>query len=159
MAKQQMAIVGSQRIPIQTAKGGRSVARVKGLIRYLTYGHYIQDQNERAQERGVWFGPKRAYNYQEVLDWAKGSVHASEQPYGYTLLLSTRDGDLAEWEYEQALWAGNEWVEVTDWRLVVHEDTANQHAHALVFPREVIPTNLLHEWAHFHAGGPDASAD
>ena len=122
------------------------MARVKGLIRYLTYGHYIQDQNERAQERGVWFGPKRAYSYQEVLDWAKGSVHASEQPYGYTLLLSTRDGDLAEWEYEQALWAGNEWVEVTDWRLVVHEDTANQHAHALVFPREVIPTNLLHEW-------------
>ncbi|MBK9054481.1 MAG: hypothetical protein IPL78_27295 [Chloroflexi bacterium] len=102
--------------------------------------------NEFAQERGVWFGPKRAYSYQEVLDWAKGSVHASEQPYGYTLLLSTRDGDLAEWEYEQALWAGNEWVEVADWRLVVHEDTANQHAHALVFPRGVIPTNLLHEW-------------
>ena len=146
MAKQQMALVGSQRIPIQTAKGGRSVAQMKGFIRYLTYGNYIQDQNELAQERGVWYGPRRVHSYEEMLDWAKSSVHASEQPYGYTLLLSTRDGDLAEWEYEQAIWAGNEWVAVKDWRLIVHEDTANQHAHALIFPHEVIPTGILHEW-------------
>lgn len=153
MAKPQIAIVGSKRIPIRTAKGGRSVAQVKGFIRYLTYGNYIQDQNEFAQERGVWFGPRRSHSYEEVLDWAKESIQTSDQPYGYTVLLSTRDGDLAEWEFEEALWAGNEWVEVKDWRLMVHEDTANQHAHVLVFPHETIPPGILREWRPEKNGG------
>jgi hypothetical protein len=120
---------------------------VKGLLKYIAYGRHADRLGQEARQRGVWLdhnGQKQPH--EAVRQWAKEKVHRHGYDHTYQLLLSTRDGGLSEADFNQALRQGSEISQVREWRMMVHDDTDHQHAHAILFSREKLPKAHYKEW-------------
>ena len=142
-----LAIVRGERIDTVSAKGSRSYVQVRGLLQYVAYGHYVEQLGQEPQQRGVWLDQTgRSHPHEAVQGWAKEKVHRFEYDHTYQLLLSTRDGGLSAEEFNHALQQGSDISQVREWRLMVHDDTTNQHAHAVLFSHEKLSSAQYKEW-------------
>ena len=155
MAKRRLAIVRGERIANKSAKGKPAYARMKGLMNYIAYGRYedhpsfalraIPDQE--AKQRGLWLDHTgKTTSHEEALRWAKDKVHQYGYEYTYQLLLSTRYGGLATEDFNHVLQQSSDLSGVREWRMMVHEDTGNQHAHAILLRREKLSNARYKEW-------------
>jgi hypothetical protein len=141
------AIVRGERIANRSAKGGRSYARVRGLVQYIAYGRYGDHYGQDMKQRGIWLDHNgKAVIHDAVRQWAKDKVHRYDYEYSYQLLLSTRHGGLSEADFNHVLQRGSGVSQVLEWKYMVHEDTENQHAHAILFSREKLPNARYKEW-------------
>ena len=163
MTKRLLAIVRGGRIANKSAKGKPSYAQMKGLMNYIAYGRY-EDQpsfalrarpelaegtspDQEVKQRGLWLDHNgKTVSHEESLHWAKEKVHQYGYEYTYQLLLSTRYGGLAADDFNRVLQQGSELSGVRDWRVMVHKDTDNQHAHVLLLRREKLSNALYKEW-------------
>jgi len=144
---QKGAIVRGAHIANQSAKGNRSYASVRGLIRYIAYGRYADHHNQTPQQRDVWLDHNgRVVPHEAVRQWAKEKVHRYDYAHTYQLLLSTRHGGLPAADFNRALQQGSDISRVWEWKYMVHEDTNNQHAHAILFSKEKLPDGRYKEW-------------
>ena len=142
-----LAIVRGERIDNVSAKGGRSYAQVRGLLQYIAYGHHGEQLGQDPRQRGVWLDQTgRPHSHEAVQGWAKEKVHRFEYDHTYQLLLSTRDGGLISAEFNQAMQQGSDISQVQEWRLMVHDDTDHQHAHAILFSRDRLSPTQYKEW-------------
>jgi hypothetical protein len=156
MSKELLAIVRGERIVNQSARGNPSYARLRGLMNYIAYGRY-QDQPTFARKspaaqaevrpRGLWLDHNgKAVAHEDALRWARDKVHRYGYDYSYQLLLSTRHGGLTAADFNQVLRQGSELSDAREWRLMLHEDTGNQHAHAVLLRREKLSAAGYKEW-------------
>ena len=164
MAKQRLAIVRGERIVNQTAKGNPSYTRLKGLMNYIAYGRY-QDQPAFALtprpaqaeattasapevwSRGLWLDHNgKAVSHEDALRWARDKIHRYGYEYSYQLLLSTRYGGLTPADFNQVLRQSSDLSDTREWRLMLHDDTGNQHAHAILLRRERLSNALYKAW-------------
>jgi hypothetical protein len=144
---QKGAIVRGERIANQSAKGNRSYARVRGLIQYIAYGRHADHLGQAPQQRAVWLDHNgQVVPHEAVRQWAKEKVHRYGYEYAYQLLLSTRHGGLDAADFNRALQQGSDISQVWEWKYMVHQDTDNQHAHAILFRQEKLPNARYKEW-------------
>ena len=155
MAKRLLAIVRGERIANKSAKGKPAYARMKGLMNYIAYGRYEDhpsyaqgaSPDQEAKQRGLWQDHTgKTTSHEEALRWAKDKVHRYGYEYTYQLLLSTRYGGLAAEDFNHVLQQGSALSGVHEWRLMLHEDTGNQHAHAILLRREKLSNARYKEW-------------
>ena len=147
MAKQLLAIVRGERIANKSAKGKPAYAQMKGLMNYIAYGRYEDQLNQEARQRGLWLdhnGKSTAHG--ETLHWAKEKVHRYGYEHTYQLLLSTRYGGLTAADFNHVLKQGSELSDMREWRMMLHEDTDNQHAHVILLRREKLANGRYKEW-------------
>lgn len=131
----------------QSQNGNPSFSRLRYFVQYLQQGSRLEP-DLGGEARGNWYGNGEngqlyAYHYPDVVDWAKENSH--EHPYTYQLLLSTRDGQLTPHSFHQTMQAGSQAWDMGEYRFIVHEDTAHQHAHALFFSDRRLPKTLFLE--------------
>ena len=147
MAKQLLAIVRGERIANKSAKGKPAYARMKGLMNYIAYGRYEDRFDQETQQRGLWLDHNgNPAAHEETLHWAKEKVHRYGYEHTYQLLLSTRYGGLTAADFNHVLRQGSELSDVREWRLMVHDDTDNQHAHVILLRREKLANGRYKEW-------------
>lgn len=147
MAKQLLAIVRGERIANKSAKGKPAYAQMKGLMNYIAYGRYEDRFDQEVKPRGHWLdhnGSPAAH--EETLHWAKEKVHRYGYEHTYQLLLSTRYGGLTAADFNHVLRQGSELSDMREWRMMVHEDTDNQHAHVILLRREKLSNGRYKEW-------------
>lgn len=155
MAKQLLAIVRGERIANKSAKGKPAYARMKGLMNYIAYGRY-EDRpsfglrtsfDQEATQRGLWLDHNgNSAAHEETLHWAKEKVHRYGYEHTYQLLLSTRYGGLTAADFNHVLRQGSELSDMREWRLMLHDDTDNQHAHVILLRREKLANGRYKEW-------------
>ena len=163
VARPPVAIVRGVHIGNVSRGGRRSYAPIRGLLKYISYGHYADQPNfameqpaellqdaisgQEPQERGIWLDQNgRAHAQPLVQQWAKDKVHRFSYDHAYQLLLSIRDGLLEPEAYNQTLQAGSEISGVQEWRYMVHDDTAHQHAHVILFRHEKLTGKAYKSW-------------
>ena len=155
MAKRRLAIVRGERIANKSAKGKPAYARMKGLMNYIAYGRYEDhpsfaqgaSPDQEAKQRGLWLDHTgKTTSHAEALRWAKDKVHQYGYEYTYQLLLSTRYGGLAAEDFNHVLQQGSDLSGVREWRMMLHEDTGNQHAHIILLRREKLSNARYKEW-------------
>ena len=163
MTKQRLAIVRGERINNRSAKGNPAYGRLKGLMNYLAYGRYVDQptfalhpSGEQAQaiqtaaepqQRGLWLDHNGAVtSHSDALHWAKEKVHAYGYAYTYQLLLSTRHGGLVPQDFNHVLDQGSDLSGVHEWRLMLHADTNNQHAHVILLRQEKLAKAQYTAW-------------
>ncbi|WP_420640469.1 hypothetical protein [Candidatus Leptofilum sp.] len=147
MAKQLLAIVRGERIANKSAKGKPAYAQMKGLMNYIAYGRYEDHLNQEAKPRGLWLDHNgNPAAHKETLHWAKEKVHRYGYEHTYQLLLSTRYGGLTAADFNHVLRQGSELSDMREWRMMVHEDTDNQHAHVILLRREKLANGRYKEW-------------
>ena len=147
MAKRLLAIVRGERIANKSAKGKPAYARMKGLMNYIAYGRYEDQLNQEAKPRGLWLDHNgRPAAHEETLHWAKEKVHRYGYEHTYQLLLSTRYGGLTVADFNHVLRQGSELSDMREWRMMVHDDTDNQHAHVILLRREKLANGRYKEW-------------
>ena len=147
MAKQLLAIVRGECIANKSARGKPAYARMKGLMNYIAYGRYEDHLNQEAKPRGLWLDHNgKPTAHEETLHWAKEKVHRYGYEHTYQLLLSTRYGGLTAADFNHVLRQGSELSDVREWRLMVHDDTDNQHAHVILLRREKLANGRYKEW-------------
>ena len=147
MAKQLLAIVRGERIANKSAKGKPAYAQMKGLMNYIAYGRYEDQLNQEAKPRGLWLDHNgNPAAHEETLHWAKEKVHRYGYEHTYQLLLSTRYGGLTAADFYHVLRQGSELSDMREWRLMVHDDTDNQHAHVILLRREKLANGRYKEW-------------
>jgi len=155
MAKRLLAIVRGERIANKSAKGKPAYARMKGLMNYIAYGRYEDhpsfalkaSPDQEVKQRGLWLDHTgKTTSHEEALRWVKDKVHRYGYEYTYQLLLSTRYGGLAAEDFNHVLQQGSDLSGVHEWRLMLHEDTGNQHAHAILLRREKLSNARYKEW-------------
>ena len=147
MAKQLLAIVRGERIANKSAKGKPAYAQMKGLMNYIAYGRYEDQLNQEAKPRGLWLDHNgNPAAHEETLHWAKEKVHRYGYEHTYQLLLSTRYGGLTAADFNHVLKQGSELSDMREWRMMLHEDTDNQHAHVILLRREKLANGRYKEW-------------
>lgn len=147
MAKQLLAIVRGERIANKSAKGKPAYAQMKGLMNYIAYGRYEDRFDQEAKPRGLWLdhnGSPAAH--EETLHWAKEKVHRYGYEHTYQLLLSTRYGGLTAADFNHVLRQGSELSDMREWRMMLHDDTDNQHAHVILLRQEKLANGRYKEW-------------
>ncbi len=141
------AIVRGAWIANQSAKGNRSYAKVRGLIQYIAYGRYADHLDHSPKQRDVWLDHNgQVTPHEAVRQWAKEKVHRYGYEHTYQMLLSTRHGGLPATDFNRALQQGSDISQVLEWKYMVHQDTDNQHAHAILFSREKLSNDRYKEW-------------
>ncbi|HRQ42684.1 MAG TPA: hypothetical protein PLD25_32625 [Chloroflexota bacterium] len=155
MAKRLLALVRGERIANKSAKGKPAYAQMKGLMNYIAYGRYEDhpsfaqgtSPDQEAKQRGLWLDHTgKTTSHEEALRWAKDKVHQYGCEYTYQLLLSTRYGGLVAEDFNHVLQQGSDLSGVREWRMMVHEDTGNQHAHVILLRREKLSNARYKEW-------------
>lgn len=149
MVKQRLAIVRGERINNRSAKGNPSYGKLKGLMNYLAHGRYVDQLSFGEQrpndsnaspalhQRGRWLDHKGAeITHKDSLAWAKQKVQQFGYAYTYQLLLSTRHGGLTSQDFNQVLTLGSPFSGMHEWRMMLHADTHNQHAHVILLRQE-----------------------
>jgi hypothetical protein len=145
-SQQRLAIVRGGLITNRSPKGGRSYQDVRGLMQYIAFGRY-QYGRENHQARGIWLDHNgREKSHAAVLGWAKEKVHHLGYEYSYQLLLSTLHGGLTPEDFNRVMDRGSDISETLDWRLMMHQDTSNQHAHVILFRKEKLSRVRYREW-------------
>ena len=147
MAKQLLAIVRGERIANKSAKGKPAYAQMKGLMNYIAYGRYEDRLAQEAKQRGVWLDHNgNPAAHEETLHWAKEKVHRYGYEHTYQLLLSTRYGGLTAADFNHVLRQGSALSDMREWRMMLHDDTDNQHAHVILLRREKLANGRYKEW-------------
>jgi hypothetical protein len=159
METKAMALVRGERMANKSVKGGRSYARIRGLMHYIAYGRYEEHplfglasnvrsgSRQEVKLRGNWLDHNgRPVSHEAVRRWAKDKVHRYGYDFSYQLLLSTRHGGLSERDFNRVLREGSQVSQVMEWKYMVHEDTDNQHAHVILLRREKLPNALYKAW-------------
>ena len=147
MAKQLLAIVRGERIANKSAKGKPAYAQMKGLMNYIAYGRYEDRLAQEAKQRGVWLDHNgNPAAHEETLHWAKEKVHRYGYEHTYQLLLSPRYGGLTAADFNHVLRQGSDLSDMREWRLMLHDDTDNQHAHVILLRREKLANGRYKEW-------------
>ncbi|GIK53444.1 MAG: hypothetical protein BroJett014_24170 [Planctomycetota bacterium] len=147
MAKQLLAIVRGERIANKSAKGKPAYARMKGLMNYIAYGRYEDHFDQETQQRGLWLDHNgKSTAHEETLHWAKEKVHRYGYEHTYQLLLSTRYGGLTAADFNHVLRQGSDLSDMREWRMMLHDDTDNQHAHVILLRREKLANGRYKEW-------------
>jgi len=147
MAEKQLAIVLGLRIANKSAKGRPSYAKMKGLLVYIAYGGYVAHSAQRKELRGQWLDHNgKPRSHEDTLCWAKEKVHRYGHEYTYSLLLSTRYGGLRTDDFKRVLQQGSDLSDVHEWRLMVHEDSENQHAHVILLRQEKLSKDRYKQW-------------
>lgn len=163
MVKPRLAIVRGGRIDNRSAKGNPAYGQLKGLMNYLAYGRYVDQlafalrpSGERAQaiqpaqeteQRGLWLDHNGSVtSHNDALLWAKEKVHEYGYAYTYQLLLSTRHGGLVPQDFNHVLDQGSDLSGVHEWRLMLHADTNNQHAHVILLRQEKLAKAQYTAW-------------
>jgi len=147
MAKQLLAIVRGECIANKSARGKPAYARMKGLMNYIAYGRYEDHLNQEAKPRGLWLDHNgKPTAHEETLHWAKEKVHRYGYEHTYQLLLSTRYGGLTAADFNHVLRQGSELSDMREWRMMLHDDTDNQHAHVILLRREKLANGRYKEW-------------
>ena len=133
MAKQLLAIVRGERIANKSAKGKPAYAQMKGLMNYIAYGRYEDRFDQEAKPRGLWLDHNgNPAAHEEALHWAKEKVH--------------RYGGLTAADFNHVLRQGSELSDMREWRMMLHDDTDNQHAHVILLRREKLANVRYKEW-------------
>jgi hypothetical protein len=115
-------------------------------MQYIAFGRY-QYGRERYQARGTWLDHNgREKPHTAVLDWAKTKVHRYGYDYSYQLLLSTRHGGLTAEDFNRVMSRGSDISDTLEWRLMLHRDTDNQHARAILLRKEKLSRAHYREW-------------
>jgi hypothetical protein len=147
MAKQLLAIVRGERIANKSAKGKPAYAQMKGLMNYIAYGRYEDHFDQEAKQRGLWLDHNgNPAAHEETLHWAKEKVHRYGYEHTYQLLLSTRYGGLTAADFNHVLRQGSDLSDMREWRMMLHDDTDNQHAHVILLRREKLANGRYKEW-------------
>lgn len=147
MAKQLLAIVRGERIANKSAKGKPAYAQMKGLMNYIAYGRYEDRFDQEARQRGHWLDHNgKPAAHEKTLHWAKEKVHRYGYEHTYQLLLSTRYGGLTAADFNHVLRQGSELSDMREWRMMLHDDTDNQHAHVILLRREKLANGRYKEW-------------
>lgn len=147
MAKPVLAIVRGLCIANKSAKGRPSYAKMKGLMVYIAFGGYAAHFGQKTEQRGSWIDHNgKTRPHEDTLQWAKAKVHRHGYEYAYSLLLSTRYGGLETDDFKQVLQQSSELSDMREWRMMVHEDTENQHVHAILLRQEKLSKKLYKEW-------------
>lgn len=143
---QRSTIVRGDRIANRSQKGNPAFAKARGLIQYIAYGHYQFDKPQE-QERGQWLDHNgQEQSHDAILRWAKEKVHQRGYEYTYQLLLSTRHSLVQEQDFNYVLYQGSGISQVNEWRMMLHEDTDNQHAHVVLFRQEALSQAQYKAW-------------
>lgn len=147
MAKQLLAIVRGERVANKSAKGKPAYAQMKGLMNYIAYGRYEDRFDQETQQRGLWLDHNgNPAAHEETLHWAKEKVHRYGYEHTYQLLLSTRYGGLTAADFNHVLRQGSDLSDIREWRMMLHDDTDNQHAHVILLRREKLANGRYKEW-------------
>ena len=117
----------------RTPTGRRTSTPAKRVALYFAYGSGRSPQGKEARltgvQRGEWLSPDgREQTHDEVMTWLR--EESLRNQYTFEALLSVRNGDLTSEAFCKAM--GQREI-VNDWRLVMHNDTNNRHAHVLFF--------------------------
>lgn len=143
---QRLTIVRGHRIQQQKSGHGRTYRPIRGLIRYLAFGR-LSEQRADTPQRGLWLAQTgKVQTHLAVEQWAKDKVHRFGYDHAYQLLLSTGKGGLDSADFNIALQAGSQISNVHEWRMMLHTDTNNLHAHAILFRREPLSKSEYLAW-------------
>lgn len=141
-----LTIVRGQRIEPKHNRRGRTYRPIRGLIRYLAFGR-LSEQHADTVQRGQWLDHAgNVQSHHAVEQWAKDKVHRFGYDHAYQLLLSTGKGGLDSADFNTSLQAGSTISGVHEWRMMIHTDTGNQHAHAILFRRERLSKQAYLAW-------------
>ena len=133
--------IGVQMHENRTPTGRRSSTPAKQAALYFAYGRYPQAQQAEKQ-RGEWLGPDgRVQTHEAVLAWAK--QEALRHRYTFQAILSVPQGDVNPEQFCQAMQQGDE---ISDWRLMAHQDTSHRHAHVLFFRDKRLDKKTFLAW-------------
>ncbi len=117
----------------RTPTGKRTQTPAKRAALYFAYGSERTPQGKEARltgnQRGEWMSPDgRVQTHDEVMTWLR--AESFRHRYTFEAILSVRDGDLTGEAFCKAMGQGEA---INDWRLMMHNDTNNSHAHVLFF--------------------------
>ena len=140
-------IVRGSHIKNRSMNGHRTYKPLRHFIRYLTLGRLTEQAVQSNLQRGSWFDQGGTLHSQaQVEQWAKEKVHRLRYDHAYQLLLSTGKGGLDSADFNAALQAGSHISNVYEWRMMIHTDTRNQHAHAILFRHEPLSKKAYLAW-------------
>ena len=130
----------------RTPTGRRTSTPAKRTALYFAYGSERTPQGKEARltgsQRGEWLSPDgRVQPHDEVMAWLRAESFRNR--YTFEALLSVRDGDLTSEAFCKAMGQGEI---VSDWRLMLHSDTNNRHAHVLFFRDERMDKKAFLAW-------------
>ena len=133
--------IGVQMHENRTPTGRRTSTPAKQAALYFAYGRYPQAQ-QADKQRGEWLGPDgRVQTHEAVLAWAK--QEALRHRYTFQAILSVPQGDVDPEQFCQAMQHGDE---ISDWRLIAHQDTSHRHAHVLFFRDKRLDKKTFLAW-------------
>lgn len=125
----------------RTPTGRRTSTPARRAARYFAYGRDKQAELE-GQQRGEWLGPDgRIQAHDKVTAWAK--QEALGHRYTFEAILSVPQGQLTPEQFCQAMQRGGE---ISDWRLMGHQDTKHSHAHVLFFRDKRLDKETFLSW-------------
>lgn len=120
----------------RTPVGRRTATPARHTANYFAFG---RDKN---QQRGEWIDASgQPQSHADILDWSR--AQALKHEYTFQALLSVPHSRLTSADYTHALQQSKQ---MTDWRLVVHNDTAYSHAHVLFFRDKRLPKEAHRAW-------------
>jgi hypothetical protein len=125
----------------RTATGRRSSTPAKQAALYFAYGRDKQAQQAEKQ-RGEWLGSDgRVQTHEAVMAWAK--QEALHHRYTFQAILSVAQGAVNPEQFCQAMQQGDD---ISDWRLMAHQDTSHRHAHVLFFGDKRLDKQTFLAW-------------
>lgn len=125
----------------RTPAGRRISTPARRAAHYYAYGRDAALERE-GRQRGQWYGPDgRRHSHEEVLAWARRE--ALGHRYTFEALLSVQQGRLTAEAFTRAMQQGET---VSDWRLLMHRDTAYRHAHVLFFRDRRLEKGEFQAW-------------
>ena len=130
----------------KTPTGRRTQTPAKRIALYAAYGSERTPQGKEARltgsQRGEWLSPdSTVQSHDEVMTWLR--TESVRHRYTFETLLSVREGDLTGEAFCKAMRQGEG---VGDWRLMMHNDTNNSHAHALFFGDKRMDKKVYLAW-------------
>ena len=139
-----LTIVRGAPIILRSPANHRSYKPVRGLMRNIGFGLRTE---HRTVPRGQWIDQAGIVHQQRSVEaWAKEKVHRFGYDHAYQLLLSTGQGRLDSADFNTALQTGSDISNVREWRMMLHADTNNQHAHAILFRHEPLSRKQYLAW-------------
>lgn len=125
----------------RTPTGRRTSTPAKRAALYFAFGRDKQAQLE-GRQRGEWLGPDgRSQSHDQVMAWAK--QEALGHRYTCQAILSVPQGELTPEQFCRAMGQGGE---ISDWRLIAHQDTQHSHAHVLFFRDKRLDKETFLSW-------------
>lgn len=143
----QMNFVNVRYYKNQTKSKKPTSAKVKKSVYYYGYGtdQTLPDGTTIYPDemRGNWYSSMGEERHGDVVTWASGN--ALNHTYTYTMILSLRDGEMEPEDFIKAMDSVGK-NHFDDYRLIVHYDTAHDHAHVVAFRDKVLRKNDFNQF-------------